>query len=119
MVRCPAHENREPSLSITDAKGGKVLARCHAGCDQRDVIAALRARGAWETTGQYEGRFSRRGNRWFPDGPDPDALERTEAALGHSQASQLAQKTFVETYLRSCWLNLLMDRAPRIEEGAL
>ena len=25
---------------------GKVLVRCHAGCDQRDVIAALRARGA-------------------------------------------------------------------------
>jgi Helix-turn-helix len=31
----------------TDAKGGKVLVRCHAGCDRRDVIAALRLRGAW------------------------------------------------------------------------
>ena len=45
MARCPAHEDREPSLSIADGKDGKVLVRCHAGCDQRDVIAALRERG--------------------------------------------------------------------------
>ena len=42
---CPAHEDRAPSLSITNAKGGKVLVCCHAGCDQRDVIAALSERG--------------------------------------------------------------------------
>ena len=51
MACCPAHEDREPSLSITDAKGGKVLVRCHAGCDQRDVIAALRSRGIWDNDG--------------------------------------------------------------------
>lgn len=44
MARCPAHDDREPSLSIRDADNGKVLVRCHAGCDQRDVIAALLAR---------------------------------------------------------------------------
>jgi len=44
MARCPAHDDRAPSLSIADARDGKVLVRCHAGCDQRDVIAALRAR---------------------------------------------------------------------------
>ena len=33
-ARCPAHDDRDPSLSIRDA-GGKVLVRCHAGCDQR------------------------------------------------------------------------------------
>jgi putative DNA primase/helicase len=47
MARCPAHNDREPSLAIIDAKGGKVLVRCHAGCDQADVIAALRSRGVW------------------------------------------------------------------------
>jgi putative DNA primase/helicase len=49
MACCPAHNDREPSLSITDAKDGNVLVRCHAGCDQRDVIAALRMRGVWWT----------------------------------------------------------------------
>ena len=34
MARCPAHDDREPSLSIRDADDGKVLVRCHAGCDQ-------------------------------------------------------------------------------------
>lgn len=36
---CPAHDDREPSLSIRDSHG-KVLVHCHAGCDQRDAIAA-------------------------------------------------------------------------------
>ena len=33
-----------------------MLVRCHAGCDQRDVIAALRERGLWETTGRARHR---------------------------------------------------------------
>ena len=48
MARCPAHDDRTPSLSIRDADDGKVLVRCHAGCDQERVIAALRARGLWD-----------------------------------------------------------------------
>ena len=47
MARCPVHEDRSPSLSITRSKDGKVLVRCHAGCDQRDLIAALLQRGLW------------------------------------------------------------------------
>ena len=57
MARCPAHDDRAPSLSIADAKDGKVLVRCHAGCDQRDVIAALRARGAWDADERRPIRF--------------------------------------------------------------
>jgi len=34
IARCPAHEDEKPSLSITEAKGGKVLIHCHAGCEQ-------------------------------------------------------------------------------------
>ena len=33
-ARCPAHDDRTPSLSIRDAENNKVLVRCHAGCDQ-------------------------------------------------------------------------------------
>ena len=51
MARCPAHDDRKPSLSIRDADDGKVLVRCHAGCDQERVIAALRARGLWAENG--------------------------------------------------------------------
>ena len=43
---CPAHEDRNPSMSVTE-KDGRVLVHCHAGCPQEAVIAALRDRGVW------------------------------------------------------------------------
>jgi putative DNA primase/helicase len=46
MARCPAHDDTNPSLSIREAEG-KVLVYCHAGCGQRDVIQALKAKGVW------------------------------------------------------------------------
>ena len=48
MARCPAHDDRKPSLSITDAEDGKILVHCHAGCDQLGVIAVLRSLGLWK-----------------------------------------------------------------------
>lgn len=44
---CPAHDDRNASLSICDAADGKVLVRCHAGCDQALVISTLRERNLW------------------------------------------------------------------------
>jgi hypothetical protein len=41
MACCPAHNDRSPSLSITEADGGKVLLHCFAGCDTRDVVSAM------------------------------------------------------------------------------
>lgn len=48
MVRCPAHDDRHPSCSVTDSADGKVLVRCFAGCSQDAVIDALRRLGLWE-----------------------------------------------------------------------
>lgn len=46
QARCPAHDDRNPSLSISD-KNGLALFHCHAGCSQEAVIDALRERGIW------------------------------------------------------------------------
>jgi len=46
MARCPAHNDREPSLSIRQAEDGTVPARCHAGREQARVITALRSLAA-------------------------------------------------------------------------
>ena len=46
-ARCPAHEDRTPSLSISAGHDGIVLFKCHAGCSQQAVIAALQERGLW------------------------------------------------------------------------
>lgn len=37
-AHCPAHEDNQASLSISEGKGGKVLLKCHAGCDTASVV---------------------------------------------------------------------------------
>jgi putative DNA primase/helicase len=113
MARCPAHDDREPSLSIRDGDQGRVLIHCFAGCDQRDVIATLRARGLWETTRRTLGRFAGKHQNRIPDGPDGEALKRTEAALAIWQASQPAEGTLVASYLRSRGLTTSLPPAIR------
>jgi hypothetical protein len=40
MYQCPAHEDRSPSLSLTD-KGDKVMVHCHGGCYTDDIVEAM------------------------------------------------------------------------------
>lgn len=40
-AKCPAHEDRNPSLSITPGADGKVLLFCHAGCDFASIVKGL------------------------------------------------------------------------------
>jgi hypothetical protein len=105
MARCPAHDDCEPSLSIRNAGDGKVLVRCHAGCEQEQVIAALRSRGLW-----YE-----KGHRWFirsasrapaTSQPDRNDAKRSKAALAIWQSAISADGSLVESYLASRCLHL-------------
>ena len=38
---CPAHEDREPSLSVTEGDDGRALLKCFAGCDTENIVGAL------------------------------------------------------------------------------
>ena len=99
-ARCPAHDDRTPSLSIRDGDDKKVLVRCHAGCDQERVIAALRGRGLWAENGPRP--LSRMARRALIDRkPDHDDTKRTQGALAIWQYAKPAQGTPVETYLAS------------------
>lgn len=40
-ARCPAHDDKDPSLSIKEGNDGRVLLLCRAGCATDSVIAAL------------------------------------------------------------------------------
>ncbi len=41
IATCPSHHDARPSLGIKETDRGTVLVRCFAGCDSRDVLAAL------------------------------------------------------------------------------
>lgn len=40
-ARCPAHEDRGPSLTIAEKDDGRILLHCFAGCDVHDVLASV------------------------------------------------------------------------------
>jgi hypothetical protein len=40
VARCPTHEDRNPSLGISEGRDGRVLVNCRAGCRTADVLAA-------------------------------------------------------------------------------
>ena len=40
-ARCPAHDDRVPSLSVTAGPDGRVLLHCHAGCTPEAVVGAV------------------------------------------------------------------------------
>src|SRR5215207_5183785 len=116
IMCCPAHDDCHPSLSIRCCDG-KVLVRCHAGCSQAQVIAALRARGLW--AGRY-------GTRSWPMRPAPRSTatedsdcdnSRTEAALRLWHSARLGSGTLVEAYLRSRSIRLLPPAMLRFHAG--
>jgi hypothetical protein len=43
IARCPAHDDREPSLSIATDAGGRILLHCFAGCTFSQILGALRS----------------------------------------------------------------------------
>ena len=40
-AQCPAHDDRDPSLSIDEGDDGRPLLCCHAGCSYREIVSAL------------------------------------------------------------------------------
>jgi hypothetical protein len=116
MARCPAHGDRKPSLSIAEGQGGTVLVHCHAGCDQRDVIAGLHASGLWG--------FGTRRPLHCPSGlqsgetrPHRKHAQPSAGALAIWKSCKSAEGTKVETYLASRGIEMLSPQALRFHVG--
>jgi len=99
MARCPAHDDHDPSLSISDnPNGGNPLVRCHADCSQEDVLDALRQRGLWASGHKKEAGVpvNRRAVKANPDTPTPDpepqALAQTKDAPHKKTKEEFIQK---------------------------
>ncbi|SRR5579859_364325 len=41
IARCPAHDDKSPSLSIRENDDGRCLLHCFGGCETSDVLAAI------------------------------------------------------------------------------
>ena len=111
MARCPVHDDRKPSLSLRHGEDGKVLVRCHAGCEQAQVIAVLRSRGMWQ--GSHPHRFDRLSIR--PTNRAPTIRDNDALAIWNDASS--AQGTLVETYLGSRGLQLPLPSTLRFHTG--
>lgn len=104
MACCPAHDDATPSLALRDGDDGRVLVKCHAGCPQEAVIAALRRNGLWEGIN----RLWRPGPRLKPVEPliDAEPNRRREFAVAIWASARPAAGTLVETYLASRGLRI-------------
>lgn len=71
IARCPAHEDRNPSLSLTRGDNGELLAFCHAGCPFESILDAIRTK-----------------------------LEATQSKRGLTVAEYAAAKKLPESFLR-------------------
>jgi hypothetical protein len=99
-------------LSLRDTGDGKVLVRCHAGCDQDEVIAHLKARGLWTQNDPRVFRYASLCRVAKPTEPDRDGIKRTEAALSIWQIAKPAGGTLIDTYLGS--RGLLLPASPTL-----
>ena len=41
MAKCPAHADRSPSLSVSEAEDGKILVHCFAGCSIEPICETI------------------------------------------------------------------------------
>src|SRR5271155_3641464 len=99
--RCPVHGSAGASLAVRDGERGLIV-RCWAGCQSRDVLAALRSRGL--LCAEADGNET-------PHDPEAEQRRREAETARRQQKINLARDmwrcslpaagTVVERYLRS------------------
>lgn len=68
MARCPAHEDREASLSLTVGTTQPVVFNCHAGCEPAAIVEKLKLNWA-DMCQPREDDGTRGDDVWTPNGP--------------------------------------------------
>ena len=103
VARCPAHEDRDPSLSVS-VKDGRVLLHCFAGCAPDEVLGAvgltwkdLRGGESWAWRPPFPSR-----PKLEPEAPSPKDLERWEALWERAKPAH----PILTRYLRARGLSL-------------
>ena len=98
IARCPAHEDKGPSLSLAD-RAGVVLVHCFAGCSQAQVITTLRDHGLWPRKEETRTRAEKRADieDWQEmkrQLPEARLWQRTAIGIVESELARLKGKLF-------------------------
>jgi hypothetical protein len=94
MIRCPAHDDRNPSCRVWD-DGGQTWVHCYAGCDWRVVRNALKL--GKDAPVHEDRRGNRQGNNHG----------RIDAARAIWRKAELAENTVVASYLKARGINYI------------
>jgi putative DNA primase/helicase len=100
LARCPAHNDRTPSLSISEGKDGIILVKCFGGCDQAKVIDALRRQGLWPGPAEEQ--------------PAPGPVQEHERERDAKRTAE-----FIDRLWRRTWPDAIPAPASPIETGWL
>lgn len=112
LACCPAHGDRTPSLTLSDAANGRLLLHCKTGCDFRDVLGALRGMGLVEGTGTArELDAAEVARRLAAEKAYAERRERQAAAVW--KEAQPIRGTLAETYLRHRRITCLLPNTLR------
>jgi len=76
-ARCPAHEDRAPSLSLGYGTKQPVVMNCHAGCDSDDILKAIGLE--WKDLSEPREDRPLDGDSWTPAGPAIAIYDYTDA----------------------------------------
>ena len=99
-ARCPAHEDKTPSLSISDGDGDTLLTHCHARCSPEAVWTALQDQGHVERHDDRRTQSAPRRPRQSPNKPISEPSPNQDHALEIWRAARPVTGTPAETYLR-------------------
>jgi putative DNA primase/helicase len=111
MVRCPAHDDQTPSLSLRDGPNGSLWLNCFAGCPKTEVILCFKDMGLWNKRLPSEISFTCRPETFSSKATNDK--ERTQNAISIWKSSQPVRGTLGECYLQSRGLQLPTTAALR------
>ncbi len=120
-LRCPAHDDTNPSLSIGLGARGAIVVRCHSGCSQDAVVQSLKERGLWPSAGRRKaaprssGRMVEGGGRTSADGMRATSANRT-FERGRDIAGTAAQTYLTGTRMISADIVALAGSSLRFVE---
>jgi len=96
LAKCPCHDDRTASLSITEGEDGRLLMKCFAGCEFPGIVSELKRRSIIVADGSQLARARR--TLSYID-PAPANHEPDQDALALWRDSVLMSGTIVQNYL--------------------